>query len=260
MNHQRIALAVAGGLLMSLLCFGQALEIGDTVWAQWTPNDWYPGAITEETALGFVVVFDDVTGVEGVAEDLPVSADTPAPLIALNRAPDADQVAIGTRVLARWEEDGWFYPATVVTVADQGMYDIVFDDRDTGVVDLSQLRLRGDPTGLLDFPEVGDRVWAQWEPGYWYLGTVTDEAAIGFRVVFDDGEEADLPPSLVAVDRASEGGEVAFGTRILAQKTDDEWCSPGTVVTDPEAGIYGIQFDDGEREAIDLADLRLFSE
>ncbi len=259
MNHRTIALAVAGWLFMSLVCCGQALEVGDAVWAQWTPNDWYPGTLTEETALGFVVVFDDVTDVEDVAEDLPASADIPTPLILLNRVPEADQVAVGTRVLARWADDGWYYPATVVTDAEDGLYNVAFDDRDVGIVDLTQIRLRGGMADLFDLPEVGDRVWAQWSPGDWYPGMLSEESPIGFLVSFDDGGEADLPPSLVVVDLAAQVDQVAFGSRVLAMRID-EWFYPGTVVAVTEDGMVDILFDDGKREAVDLANLRLFSE
>ncbi|TFH07750.1 MAG: hypothetical protein E4H08_08975, partial [Candidatus Atribacteria bacterium] len=144
MTYWKTILAMAGLILVSVAGFGQALEVGDLVWAQWEPNDWYPGVLTEETALGFVVAFDDTTGVNYVDPDLPSVADLPASLIVLSRAVEADQVRVGTRVLAEWVEDEWFYPATVVSDAQQGIYNIVFDDGDRGIADLSQLLLRGE--------------------------------------------------------------------------------------------------------------------
>jgi hypothetical protein len=259
MNVRNMFLAVAGLLFLSLASFGQVLEVGDAVWAQWYPNDWYPGTLTEETSLGFVVVFDDVTGVEDVAEDLPASAEIHTSLIVRDRAPDAEHVEIGTRVLALWPDDEWYYPATIVTVAEEGLYGIQFDDRDVGTVDLTQLRLRGEPTELFNIPEVGDRVLIQWEPDDWYPGTLTDRSAVGFYVFFDDETEAERPASLVVVDQAPQADQVAFGSRVLALWPSG-WFYPGTVVGVTEEGMYDILPDDGDALTVELAMLRLFSE
>ena len=255
-----VALALTGWVVISLACFGQAPEVGDRVWAQWTPNDWYPGELIEETALGFLVAFDDTSGVDDVDPDLPATADRPLALIVVDRMVEVDQEAVGTRVLAQGA-DGWFYPATIVAKAELGLYDVLFDDRDTATVDLAQIHLRGESMqpGPGPAPEVGDIVWAQWEPGDWYPGMVAEETVIGFRVAFDDGDEADLPPSLVIVDRAAEVDQVAFGTRVLAQAADERFY-PGTVVNVNEAGLYDILFDEEYLATVDLEDLRLFSE
>ncbi|MFC2082411.1 DUF4537 domain-containing protein [Candidatus Bipolaricaulota bacterium] len=259
MNFRRILISIAGLLLLSLVSFGQALEVGDAVWAQWRPNDWYPGTLAEETSLGFVVVFDDVTGVPDVAEDLPSSAEIHNSLIILDRAPEADQVGIGARVLAEWPDDEWYYPATVVSDAEGGLYDVVFDDRDVTTADLSQLRLRGELAELFHIPDVGDRVWSQWEPGDWYPGTLTDKSTIGFHVLFDDETEADRPASLVVVDLAAEAEQVSILSRVLAQRAD-KWFYPGTVAAVTDGGLYDILFDDGDREIVPLDALRLLGE
>jgi len=250
---------MVGLLFLSLASLGQALEVGDAVWAQWRPNDWYPGTLTEETSLGFVVAFSDVTGVEDVAEDLPVSAEILMPLIVIDRAPDAGQVKIGTRVLAEWPEDRWYYPATIVTASEEGLYDIQFDDGDVGTVDLSQLRLRSEPSQPAIAPAVGDVVWAQWEPGDWYPGTLTDKSDIGFHVVYDDESEQDLPPSLIVVVHAVGAGQVQVGTRVLAQWTDERFY-PGTVLSVAEDGGYDVLLDEGERGLVELTGLLLFGE
>ena len=259
MNLRKMLSSIAGLMLLSLASFGQVLEVGDAVWAQMWPNDWYPGTLTEETNLGFVVVFDDLTGVEDVDEDFPASADIPRSLIVLSRVPSADQVEIGTRVLALWPADEWYYPATIVSGAQEGLYGIEFDDRDVGTVDLTQLRLRSEPTELLNIPEVGDRVLIQSEPDDWYPGTLTDRSAIGFYVLFDDETEAERPASLAVVDQAPEADQVAFGSRVLALWPDG-WFYPGTVVGVTEEGMYDILLDDGDALTAELAILRLFSE
>lgn len=259
MNLQRLLAATVGLILVGLAAFGQSFEIGDAIWAQWTPNDWYPGTLVEETALGYVVVFADVTDVEGVADDLPTSAEIPTSLIVLDRVPEASDVILGTRVLALWPDDGWYYPATVVTEANEGLYNVVFDDHDVTVADLTGLRLRREPTALFNVPVVGDRVWVQWEPDDWYPGIVTEENSLGLHVLFDDGDEADRPTSLVVVDLAPEADQVGFGSRVLAHLTG-EWFYPGTIVKVLEDGAYDVLFDTGERKVVALASLRLFSE
>ena len=135
-----VALALTGWVVISLACFGQAPEVGDRVWAQWTPNDWYPGELIEETALGFLVAFDDTSGVDDVDPDLPATADRPLALIVVDRMVEVDQVALGTRVLAQ-AADERFYPGTVVNVNEAGLYDILFDEEYLATVDLEDLRL-----------------------------------------------------------------------------------------------------------------------
>ncbi len=270
MNFRNMLFAIAGLLFLSSAGFGQTLEIDDAVWAQMWPNDWYPGTLTEETDLGFVVVFDDLTGVENVDGDFPASADIPRSLIVLNRVPSTDQVEIGTRVLALWPDDEWYYPATIVSDAQEGLYDIQFDDRDVGTVDLTQLLLRGASALSNDTLNVGDTVWAQWEPNDWYPATILEPSEIGFHVefvdvdgtLFGDPEDAawgDRPRSLMVLDRAPAADDVAFGTRVLAQWTDD-WFYPATVVEISEDGLYSVRYDDGAVGSVELLGLRLLSE
>lgn len=259
MSLRNVFLAMTALLVLGVVGFGQLLEVGNAVWAQMWPNDWYPGTLTEETDLGYVVVFDDLTEVEGVDENFPSSAEIPRSLIVSNRVPTADQVEIGTRVLAQWPDDEWYYPATVVTDAADGLYDIVFDDRDVTTSDLTQLRLRGGPTELFNIPKVGDRVLIQWEPDDWYPGMLTDTSAVGFRVFFDDETEAERPASLVVVDQAPKADQVAFGSRVLALWPSG-WFYPGTVVQVTEEGMYEILPDDGDALTVELTMLRLFSE
>jgi hypothetical protein len=104
-------------------------KVGDTVWAQWRPNDWYRGKVGKVTKVGLFINFDDGD-----------TADLPVPLVARNRAPDKEAVKIGLRVLARWT-DNRFYPATVTKEADGGNFNVRFDDSADLTVEPKDLRL-----------------------------------------------------------------------------------------------------------------------
>jgi len=106
---------------------------------------------------------------------------------------------------------------------------------------------------------VGDVVWAQWKPNEWCHGKVAKASLIGFHVAFDDGDRADLPPSLIVADRVASAEQVRVGTRVLAPWTDGRHY-PGTVTRVAEGKKYSIQFDDGDRRTTDLENLRLLSE
>ena len=62
---------------------------------------------------------------------------------------------------------------------------------------------------------VGDKVRAQWRPNAWYPGKASKGCAIGLHVVFDDGDEADLPVALIVVDTAPQKNTVKVGSRVL---------------------------------------------
>ena len=105
-------------------------------------------------------------------------------------------------------------------------------------------------------PKVGDKVWAQWRPNAWYPGKASKVCAIGLHVVFDDGDEADLPVALIVVDTAPQKNTVKVGSRVLGFWTDRRFY-PGTV-TKIANGQFDIQFDDGDRRTVGLDDLRLW--
>ncbi|MFT5129957.1 MAG: hypothetical protein ACI8W8_003586 [Rhodothermales bacterium] len=77
-------------------------KIGDKVFGQWTPNNWYSGQVASTTEVGFRVEFED-----GDTLDLPLE------LIAIDSMPAGEQVAVGSRILGHWEP-GKFFPGTVM--------------------------------------------------------------------------------------------------------------------------------------------------
>lgn len=122
-------LFMTAGLLLGTACFSQELKSGDSVWAQWKPNDWHHGKIGEKTSLGFMVAFDDGD-----------KADLPTALIVFDRPAQDEQLRIGARVLARWT-DGRYYPGTVTARTSGSDCAIRFDDGATLTVSPLNLRL-----------------------------------------------------------------------------------------------------------------------
>jgi hypothetical protein len=106
-------------------------------------------------------------------------------------------------------------------------------------------------------PKVGDVVWAQWKPNGWYRGKADKKCPTGLHIVFDDGDKADLPLSLMALDQAPKEAQVKVGSRVLGMWTDNRFY-PGTVVK-IGGGNYDVKFDDGESRSVGLDDLRLLA-
>lgn len=247
MNMRWMSVVLPGMLLLAGQIGAQPRPaVGDRVWAQWTPNAWFPGRVGRTAEVGLHIEFDDGD-----------RADRPASLAAVDRAPQADQVKVGSRVLARWTDDR-FYPATV-TVIDGGSFAVRFDDQDRRTVGLADLRLMAArPTAELT-AKPGDRVWAQWAPNAWYPGRVGRTTDVGLHVEFDDGDKADLPVSLVATDRSPGRAAVTIGARVLGLWHDNRYY-PGTVTSAADQR-YDVAFDDGDsRDGLTLEQLRLLNE
>jgi hypothetical protein len=225
---------------------GQAPKAGDTVWAQWRPNAWYHGKAAKAADVGLHIDFDD-----GDKADVPVS------LVALDRAPKKRDVQVGTRTLALWT-DGRYYPGTVTEITAKGEYQIQFDDGATLAVALADLRPLAVTTAPARTAKAGDKVLAQWRPNAWYPGKVGKTTGLGLHVDFDDGDQADLPAPLVAIDRAPKKKDVQVGTRVLGLWTNGTFY-PATV-TEIKDGTYHVQFDDGDESSVGLDDLRLLNE
>ncbi len=103
--------------------------------------------------------------------------------------------------------------------------------------------------------EVGDVVWAQWKPNAWYHGKVTKVHPIGFHVAFDDGDQANLPSSLIVSDSIVAAEELKVGVRVIALWNDGKYY-PGTF-TGAKDGRYNIRFDDWDKRPVELSHIRL---
>jgi hypothetical protein len=104
-------------------------RVGDVVYAQWEPNDWYHGKVGGKNAKGFRIDFDD-GGKKVVASSE----------IAIDKPPARREVKEGSRVVAKWPDDGRFYPGEVGRIRDDGKFHIKFDDGGLANVVLQDIR------------------------------------------------------------------------------------------------------------------------
>jgi hypothetical protein len=118
--------------LLALVSPSQAQDtprVGDVVYAQWEPNDWYHGKIVGKNAKGFRIEFDD-------GDKKVVASDE----IAIDKAPPRREVKEGSRVVAKWADDGRFYPGKVGRIRNDGKFHVNFDDGDQANVELQDVR------------------------------------------------------------------------------------------------------------------------
>jgi hypothetical protein len=230
----------------SVAIAADAPKVGDTVWAQWRPNVWLRGAISNTASIGFHVRFDNFD-----------ERALPPSLIAVDTPPKREDLKPATRVVAIWH-NGKYYPATITDIGEKTCF-LQFDDGDQGEFEFALIRLiaaRPDPARA---PRIGDIVWAQWRPNSWYHGTVAKLGNLGLHIVFDDGDEADLAPALVVLDEPPQKENVKVGARVLAVWNNGN-LYPATVREITDKKKYILQFDGGDRGECDLSDLRLLNE
>lgn len=105
-----------------------AFEVGDQVFAEWTPNNWFLGEIEGTCEEGFNVAYDD--GNEKChAEDE----------IILDEVPEASEIEVGSAVIADWS--GAQYYNAEVTAIEGEMYSLKYYDNFTKDVKIDDLRL-----------------------------------------------------------------------------------------------------------------------
>jgi hypothetical protein len=224
----------------------EAPKVGDAVWAQWKPNQWYHGKIEKKTEWGFHIKFDD--GDE---------SDVAASQIAADTAPTKDAIKPGMRVIVPIQDSICQF-ATVVKVADDKV-DCKLEDLSDTSIELKDVRVVHCVTRADVAPKAGDIVWAQWRPNAWFKGKVGKKIDLGLHVEFDDGDVADLPISLVVKDSAPTKDQVKAGKRVLSLFSDGKFY-PGTVTSDGADGKYKIKYDDGDEGESGIDDLRLINE
>jgi hypothetical protein len=229
----------------------QGGKVGDVVWAEWVPNMWYHGKIGKIEGGKYHIDFDD-----GDKKAVEINK------IAPDRAPAATDVKVGTPVLAKFRNLA-FFPGKISQVMQGGQYGIQFDDGDTDVVPLVNLRLIGKFDGAPPAPaqawgelKAGDIVWAEWVPNMWYHGKVARKEGARFHIDFDDGDKKAVEMGKIARDLAPAATDVKVGTPVLA-KFKNVAFFPGKVAQVNPGGTYRIQFDDGDVDVIPLANLRL---
>ena len=87
---------------------------------------------------------------------------------------------IGDRVLVDWSGDSYWYPATIVDLAD-GEYFVVFDDGDREWVYEDTIA----PDDLM----AGDEIEGNWEGGgVYYSGVIAERIGDAVYIEYDDGD------------------------------------------------------------------------
>jgi hypothetical protein len=232
--------ASVSGLLaincLASLAIASDLVPGAVVWAEWSTNDWHRGTIQRPCDAGMHVAFHDGD-----------KACLNAASIALDRAPQADEIRPGVRVLAPWVISH-LYPGQVVSISGDRAQ-MAYDDGDTGGATVRDLRIIGG-----DIPS-GAVVWAEWSKNSWYHGTIERDCDAGKHVLFDDGYAACIKTTSLALDRVPQAEEIRAGTRVLAPWPVSR-LYPGEVVS-VGGGRAEIAYDDGDAGSAPLGELRL---
>lgn len=99
----------------------------------------------------------------------------------------------GSRVLANWSHDVFWYPATIQDIEDERIY-LRFDDGDKEWT-------TGDALLEIDI-EIGDRVECRWDGGSEYFaGRIAQKEGEKIYVHYDDDDEEWTTISFVRVTR-----------------------------------------------------------
>lgn len=104
------------------------LGAGSIVWAEWSNGRWFRGTIAGPCDEGFQISYDDGSH----------ACRAPA-LVQPDRTPAASEVAVGTTLLAQFEQAPERYQAQITEVTPGG-YNVLFSDGERGVNTLDQLR------------------------------------------------------------------------------------------------------------------------
>lgn len=147
--------------------------------------------------------------------------------------------SVNERVLVRPEGREEWLPGTIRYVEGLRHY-VILDAGDDGWFDLSQLRPCEDsvdrPNASAVAWQTGDRVFARWGGDLlWYPGTVFRPEDGGYRVVFDDQDQAVIPPADL--------------TPLVVQEGDQVMCRPKF---EPELRYYPATVTRVAEELIDV--------
>jgi len=151
-----------------------------------------------------------------------------------------DSWRAGDRALAFWDADGYWYPATIVSINKDGDVEIRYDDGDEDVTDAE----------FLDDPvvAVGDYVENKSaDDGMYYEAEVLDVQGDRIEVGYeDDSTEWTTLTNLRVPDW--ETWEV--GDAVLAYWEDDGYFYPAKITDIDDEGIH-VRYEDGTEEVSD---------
>jgi hypothetical protein len=103
--------------------------------------------------------------------------------------------------------------------------------------------------------KVGDVVYAEWTSNGWYHGKIDKACQGGWHIAYDDGDQKCCTPAQIAKDVVPPANKVTVGAAVLAQWSDQKYY-PGTVSA-IAGGDYSINFNDGDKGKVKLAQIRL---
>jgi hypothetical protein len=210
---------------------------GDRVLAPWEPNFLYAGRVVEIRDNQALIEFDD--------------GDAGWVLLELLR-PLA--VPTGQKVLCRRRMGASFFAAEIRQLRGDEVC-VVFDEGpDEMWTSVAALRIPCQPAGpgaaptriashlaFLKHLQPGDRVWAPWNIGSLFAGTVDRIEDTEVHVHFDDGDRGWVQlEQLAPLD-------IPIGLRVLGRWRMGAQFFPG-IVTELKGDKIHIQYDDGDRE------------
>lgn len=147
----------------------------------------------------------------------------------------------GTRVFAYWQENGYWYPATVLNETEQGI-EIRYDD------DGSERTLP--PGQVVDIAlDVGSVVEGNWlGGGVYYEGLIGAINGENITINYADGDVEQTTLNMVRIEAYYVEGYV-LGQLVFARWSDGYWY-PGQV-TGINGDNFDIRFDDGRTATVD---------
>jgi hypothetical protein len=89
--------------------------------------------------------------------------------------------------------------------------------------------------------KAGDRILGQWSDGYWYPGKIASQADAAFKVMFDDGDIADLTAAQIRKL------DWKVGMPVECNWKNGGTYYPGTI-TVMKGDMIHISYNDGDQE------------
>ncbi len=271
-----LVLLVAGAAFFVFTSKGQSFKVGDQVFAEWTPKVWYPGKIDKTCDKGFNVAYKD-------GDQRCVSAQE---LIA-DVVPTANQVKVGTNVIAQWA-NGPYYNASV-TAVNGTQYSIVYSDSTPGTKTLAEMRIDGrkvtetvaptpaatttPATTVIPTPPAtssttvsvtttskfkqGDAVVALWSGSSWYTGKIGPSCDQGFMIAWSDGSTSSCIKEVsISAARTMTKDAAKVGTAVYGKWSGSAYCD--AKITKVVGTKYNITCSDNyKKDNLTLEDLLL---
>jgi hypothetical protein len=212
-----------------------ACRPGDRVLAPWEPDCLYAGRVAEVSGDQAMIQFDD-----GDAGWVPLSRVRPL------------AVPVRQKVFSRRRMGHVFFPGEVAAV-DGDRVRVVFADGQEEWTTVAALRIPCQPGPGAQPVKVashqafqgslseGARVWAPWQGGVLYAGTVDRLRGEEAHIRFDDGDAGwVLRAQLLPLD-------IPVGARLLVRRRMGAQVYPGTVIAVQGERVH-IQYEDGSQE------------